>query len=110
MNIRASTDGVSGYTFTALSTWRPSTLLGLPSNGHDMHSLATNVTFTNTSGTMSTVADFALTGASAGYHAGSDGKDMGADVTLVGPTGSSTPTTPTPPASVNVTIQNAVVK
>lgn len=35
-------------------------------------------------GSPTTIADFALTSLSAGYRAGSDGKDMGADVALIG--------------------------
>jgi len=53
-------------------------------------------------GTPTTIAGFALTGASVGYHAASDGKDMGADVTLVGPAGGSTPTAPTSVPTIGV--------
>lgn len=64
-------------------------LYNLASANHDQHSLATAPTFVNGSGNLNQIADFALSAASAGYHAGSDGLDMGVDVALVGISGSS---------------------
>ena len=85
---------------TTLTLLRAANCWGLTSTNHDQHSLAAASTFTNGSGTLSQIADFALTAASPGYHAGNDGNNLGANVSLVG-TGSSSSsktTDTTPPA------------
>jgi parallel beta-helix repeat protein len=53
----------------------------------DAHGLASDPVFVNTSGTYSTLADFALQAGSPCIGTGKSGANMGADVTLVGPTG-----------------------
>jgi len=70
--------------YTTLSTIRGATIAGLTEGNHNVNSVDGATVFVNTSGSMSTIADFALASNSPGYQAGSDGKDMGADVTLVG--------------------------
>ena len=59
----------------------------------------------------SSLAGFALTSASPGYHAASDGTDMGANIALVGPnagSGGSSDTTP-PTVSLTAPANNATV-
>lgn len=73
-----------GTAYSILADIRTATCGGLGSGAHDVHSIGAAPIFVNTSGTLSTVADFALTVASPGYHAGNDGLDMGANVALVG--------------------------
>lgn len=50
--------------------------------GQDVHSIAQTPTFTGTPGT--TISDYRLQSSSFGYHAASDGLDMGANVDSVG--------------------------
>lgn len=69
--------------YTTLSGWQSSSKLadgGNPGTG----SLASDTLFVNSSGSMNTLADFALQAESPCKAAGRDGADMGADVSLVG--------------------------
>ncbi|MDP2876300.1 MAG: hypothetical protein Q8O00_08955, partial [Holophaga sp.] len=66
-------DGVS---YTTLAAWRAK-------NGGDQHSIAANPIFVGGE-SPSTIAGFALAVGSPGKNAGSDGRDMGADVSRVG--------------------------
>lgn len=78
-------DASTAYThYTTLAAIKAATLGGLTEGNHNINSVDGAIVFVNTSGTMSVVSDFALASNSPGYQAGSDGKDMGADVTLVG--------------------------
>jgi hypothetical protein len=85
-------------TYTNISTFRAATIGGLSDGNHDQHSLNAAPTFTNTSGNMNLVSDFFLISGSTGENAGSDGKDMGADVSLVGPSSESGDNTTHPPS------------
>lgn len=73
-----------GSPYYNIATYRAASCSGLTGGAHDTHSIASNPTFTNGSGTMTLVSDFLLASGSAGKNAGSDGKDIGADVSLVG--------------------------
>ena len=84
MSVRLVSGG-SGTNYTDLAGLRAVAAYNLGVGAHDMHSLAAAPTFVNTSGNLNQIVDFALTSGSAGHNAGNDGKDMGADVTLVGP-------------------------
>jgi hypothetical protein len=84
--LRVLTSG-GGTNYISLSSLQAATVFNLTSGNHDVHSIAATPAFANGSGNLNLIADFALTAASAGYHAGSDGNDMGADVSLVGPEG-----------------------
>jgi len=66
-------DGVS---YTTLAAWRAK-------NGGDQHSLAANPVFVGGENP-SSIAGFALAAGSPGKNAGSDGRDLGADITRVG--------------------------
>lgn len=66
-------------TSNTLSQWRAASV----PVGQDVNSIAGSPTYT-AGATPTTVAGFALTAASNGYQAASDGKDMGADITKVG--------------------------
>lgn len=83
-----------GTVYTNFTTFKAITVGGLTSGNHDQHSVNASPTFTNGSGSMTLVGDFLLSGGSAGENAGSDGKDIGADVTLVGVNAGSEDTTP----------------
>ncbi len=83
MSVRLIAGG-SGINYTTVSGLRAVAAYNLAREAHDQHSIASAPLFTNRSGTYSTPSDFALVVESPGYHAGSDGGDMGADVTLVG--------------------------
>jgi parallel beta-helix repeat protein len=48
------------------------------------HSFYGNPGFVNTSGTMQEISDFILTSASPGYLSGNDGRNMGANIELIG--------------------------
>jgi Right handed beta helix region len=93
-NYSAGIDGLCGGTAWAnLTDLKAATCASLTSPNHDQNSIAGDPIFVNGSGNLNLVSDFALTTESPGYHAGNDGKDMGADVTLVGLTGGSGSTT-----------------
>ncbi|MDD3498661.1 MAG: hypothetical protein PHH24_04155 [Candidatus Moranbacteria bacterium] len=65
---------MDGTNYT-LSSWRTV-------SGEDVNSLSGTPTFINIS--LDSIDDYALTSSSLGYRAASDGKDMGADISLVG--------------------------
>ena len=84
-----------GSHYRTLVEIRAATLFGLTEGNHNLNSVDGAIVFTNASGTLSGVSDFSLAPSSPGYKAGSDGNDMGADISLVGPDGSeSEPSTP----------------
>lgn len=66
-------------TSNSLAAWQA----GSTPSGQDANSIAGSPTYTG-GATPSTIAGFALTGASNGYQAGNDGADMGADTSKVG--------------------------
>lgn len=70
------------YLRTTLADLKTETCGTLTTGQHDVHSLAAAPIFTNPA--LSQVSHFALTSSSPGYHAGSDGNDMGANVATVG--------------------------
>ena len=76
--------------YSTISTLQAANILVNTSNPcfsrQPCNNIAASPVFTNGSGLLNTPLDFLLTVASPGYRAGSDGKDMGANVTLVGPT------------------------
>ena len=65
-------------------------------SGQDTHSVQEKPQFANGSGNLNTKMDFEITGGNANNGA-SDGKDMGADISLVGPGGNSPPGVPGAP-------------
>jgi hypothetical protein len=73
INGTAFVEYATGYT---LATWKTH-------YGQDAHSLAGTPTFVGGT-TPVTIADYALAAGSLGKNAASDGKDMGADISLVG--------------------------
>ena len=90
---------------STMTSWRERTSpdINLTGGAHDLNSVGDfPVLFINSNGTMSESSDFALATDSPGYRAGSDGKDMGADISLVGvnpenmpPQDTTPPNTPT---------------
>jgi hypothetical protein len=76
----------TGTNYTTISGLQAVAAYNLAIGSHDMHSIAAAPTFVNTSGILNSVTDFALAVGSAGKNAGSDGNDMGADISKVGPT------------------------
>jgi hypothetical protein len=88
-------DGLCGAsTWTSTTALKAATCMSLASPNHDQHSTSGQTVFTNGSGNLNLVSDYALASNSPGYHAGSDGKDMGADITLVGASGTLDTTPP----------------
>jgi hypothetical protein len=80
-----------------LPAWRTS-------NSSDAHSLSATPTFVGGS-SPATISGFALTSGSTGHNAASDGTDMGANVSLVGPNaGQSADVTP-PAAPSGLSVQ-----
>jgi hypothetical protein len=73
----------SYFSYSTLAAWQASNALESGA-APDQHSLVAAPQFANGSGTMTAAADFRLLPASPGYQAGSDGKDIGADTSLVG--------------------------
>jgi hypothetical protein len=66
-------------------------------SGQDAHSLSATPTFTGVVTSGSPIANYALTSGSSGHNAASDGTDMGAKVSLVGPTAGGSQKTPSAP-------------
>ena len=79
MNVRCD-----GTPYTTLVSLRGASCIGLTANNHDVHSVSGATVFANGSGNLSLISDFALASNSPGYHAGSDGADIGANISLVG--------------------------
>lgn len=94
-NLYYGTNGIKhGGVFYTLPNWRTH-------NGGDANSISGTPTFVG-GATPTTIAGFALTSGSSGKNASSDGKDMGADITKVGPNAYPNPT---PPSGFSVTGQ-----
>ncbi len=77
------TDGSASH-YSTLAAIQGATIAGLTTGNHNQNSNTGAIVFTNGSGNMNLVSDFALHSSSPGYQAGSDSNDMGADVSLVG--------------------------
>lgn len=85
-----------------LSGWRTH-LGGCPGDGNACNSISGTPLFTGGS-TFNQAADYALASGAAGYRSASDGTDMGADVSLVGPNAiiSEDTTAPSTPSGLSV--------
>jgi hypothetical protein len=88
--VQANTYGSGGTkNYASLTSWRSSGALS-GGGSPDVHSLASNPVFVNASGKLNVLADFALAATSPCKGAGQGGVDMGANISLVGASGTGT--------------------
>jgi hypothetical protein len=92
----------STMSYSTLALWQASGML-TDGNNPGAGDLTSDPLFVNASGTMSSVADFALQANSPCKRAGRSGVDMGANASLVGPEGTAPSTkTPAKPQSLKI--------